>query len=363
MPAPTALRAATLARFASLPSGTRNVTEPAAAFWASVSRSSPSARSRASHTGRLTPCSSPTSARTASASRLTHGVPSGSAPPSPARRRVARSTLTVVWRWARSTIGLPTWRASVRARRTSPRSMPSALVGRAMSDPPLEESADTGVAPQQLHRVGRVAGDVAVADEHPHVGGQALGAQGGGAEAGGHGEEDHGATLGGGEDRAALAPGGVDAHDGDVGRPAGGGDGVPQRDRVAGVGDRDGVGEAGGSEEVVLGLVGHDADRAGGAGLAGGGQAEGAGLARSPDDRDDRGVPAGDVLLNDAGGESRSAADVHHAEREGRVEVVGDDGGDRAAEQHGVAVARHLLAVAVPSGQAVLDDERGQREA
>ena len=96
---------------------------------------------------------------------------------------------------------------------------------------------------------------------------------------------------------------------------------------------------------------------------AGGGQAEGAGLARPSDDGDDRGVPAGGVLLHDARGERRGAADVHHAQREGRVEVVRDDGGDRAAEEHGVAVARHLLAVAVPAGQAVLDDERGQREA
>src|SRR6478735_2259527 len=314
MPAPTALRAATLARFASLPSGTRNVTEPAAAFWASVSRSSPSARSRASHTGRLTPCSSPTSARTASASRLTHGVPSGSAPPSPARRRVARSTLTVVWRWARSTIGLPTWRASVRARRTSPRSMPRALLVRAMSDPPLEESADAGVATQQLHRVGRVARDVAVADEHPHVGGQALGAQGGGAEAGGHGEEDHRAALGGRQDGPALAAGDVDAHHGDVGRPAGGGDGVTERDRVAGVGDRDGVGEVRTGEEVVLVLAGHHTDRAGRTGVPGGGQAEGAGLARTADDGDDRRPPAGGVLLHDAGGQRGRPAHVHHAE-------------------------------------------------
>src|SRR5690349_17191232 len=305
MPAPTALRAAALARFASLPSGTRKVTEPAAAFCASVSRSSPSPRTRASQTGRLTPCSRPTSARTTSASRLTQGVPSGSAPPRPARRRVARSTLTVVWRWARSTIGLPTWRASVRARRTSARSMPSALVVRAMSEPPLEESADAGVAAQQLHRVGGVARDVAVADEHPHVGGQALGPQGGRAEAGGHGEEDDGAPLGGGEDGAALAAGDVDAHHGDVGRAAGRGHGVPQRDRVAGVGDGDDVGEAGPGQQVVLVLVRYDADGAGRAGLPCRGQAEGAGLARSPDDGDDRRLPAGDVLLHDAGGERR----------------------------------------------------------
>ena len=36
MPAPTALRDAARARVASLPSGSRNRTEPADAFWASV---------------------------------------------------------------------------------------------------------------------------------------------------------------------------------------------------------------------------------------------------------------------------------------------------------------------------------------
>ena len=100
------------------PRGRRNRTEPAEAFWARVTRSSASPRSRASQTGRARPCSSPTSARAASASRLTHGVPSGSAPDRPARRSVARSTETVVCCWASFTIGRPTLRARLRARRT-----------------------------------------------------------------------------------------------------------------------------------------------------------------------------------------------------------------------------------------------------
>ncbi len=92
-------------------------------------------------------------------------------------------------------------------------------------------------------------------------------------------------------------------------------------------------------------------------------EAEGAGLAGTADDRDHGLGAAGDVLLHDAGGERGRSADVHHAQRERRVEVVGDDRGDRPAEEHGVAVARHLLARAVPAREAVLDDERGEGEA
>ena len=43
----------------------------------------------------------------------------------------------------------------------------------------LEQAADRGVAPDQVERVCRVAGDVAVAHQHPHVGGHAFGAEGG----------------------------------------------------------------------------------------------------------------------------------------------------------------------------------------
>ena len=43
-------------------------------------------------------------------------------------------------------------------------------------------------------------------------------------------------------------------------------------------------------------------------------------------------------------------------------QVVGQHGGDGAAEQDGVAVAGHLLAAAVPAREAVLDDQRGQGE-
>ena len=115
---PRAERAAARARTRARPSGTWKVTEPAAAFWARVSRSSPSPRTRASQTGSETPCSSPTSARTASSSWLTQGVPSESAPARPAIRKVARSTETVVWLWASLTTGRPALRASDLALRT-----------------------------------------------------------------------------------------------------------------------------------------------------------------------------------------------------------------------------------------------------
>ena len=56
--------------------------------------------------------------------------------------------------------------------------------------------------------------------------------------------------------------------------------GVAQRDRVAGVGDHDLVGEPGGPERVGLWSVGTTPIVCGGARLAGRGQAQRAGLAR-----------------------------------------------------------------------------------
>ena len=59
----------------------------------------------ASHTGRATPCSRPTCSRTASTSRLTHGMRSASAPAGRRGAAPARSTDTVVWVRASSTTG------------------------------------------------------------------------------------------------------------------------------------------------------------------------------------------------------------------------------------------------------------------
>ena len=104
-PAPATRRAARFAAVASRPCGTQNRTDPAAAFCASTVTSSSPCPARAWNTGNATPCPRPTSARTASTSRFTHGIPSGSAPDTPASRSTARSTDTVVWLRARSTTG------------------------------------------------------------------------------------------------------------------------------------------------------------------------------------------------------------------------------------------------------------------
>ena len=86
--------------------------------------------------------------------------------------------------------------------------------------------------------------------------------------------------LGGGQDRAALAARDVDADDGDVGRPAGRGDRVAQRDRVAGVGDHDLVGEPGAaSSRSASAWWGTTPMVRPAPGVAGGGEAERAGLA------------------------------------------------------------------------------------
>ena len=123
--------------------------------------------------------------------------------------------------------------------------------------------------------------------------------------------------LGGGQDRAALAAGHVDADDGDVGRAAGGGDGVAQGDRVAGVGDDDVVGEPGcRASRSASASCGTTPIGAPGAGVAGGGQAQRAGLAGAADDGDDRAVRR--TARTTRRGQRRGAADVHHREAERR---------------------------------------------
>ena len=86
-----------------------------------------------------------------------------------------------------------------------------------MSETTFKQRTHRGVASEEVDRVGRVAGNVAVADEHGHVGGQALGAEGGRREVRRHREEDDGAAVEGGQDRGLLAAGDVDADDGEVG--------------------------------------------------------------------------------------------------------------------------------------------------
>ena len=159
--------------------------------------------------------------------------------------------------------------------------------------PGLEEPAHPGAAAQQVEGVRRVAGDVAVADEHRHVGGQPLGAERGGGERGGHREEDDGAAVGGRQDRAVLAAGHVDADHGDVGRAAGRGDRLGEGDRVAGVGERDLVGEAGAREQArASASIGTTPIVRGRARRPRGRQRQRAGLAGAADHGDDAGQAA-----------------------------------------------------------------------
>src|SRR5580704_11256762 len=156
----------------------------------------------ASQAGSAMPCSRPAVSRTASASRLTQGMPSSSAPSRPASLSTARSTETVVCVRASSTIGCPARRASSRAWRTMAGSRPSLVVTvlpasiavlpwfllpawllvwfllRAwlLVDPAVEQGAHAGLGPDQVQRQLRVAGHVPVADQHGHVRGHALGA-------------------------------------------------------------------------------------------------------------------------------------------------------------------------------------------
>ena len=84
---------------------------------------------RAPHTGSATPWPSPTSRATLSTRWFTQGVPSLSAPDSPASRSTARSIDTVVCAAASSSTGRQASAASVRARVTVPWSRSSLMPG------------------------------------------------------------------------------------------------------------------------------------------------------------------------------------------------------------------------------------------
>ena len=134
--------------------------------------------------------------------------------------------------------------------------------------------------------------------------------------------------------------------------PPGRGDGVAQRDRVAGVGDDDLVGQAGVAQQAASRLGRDDADRCAGAGVAGRGQASEPDLPAPPITAT-TGRPAVDVLPT-----TRAvSAGAPHTSITARLssvgQVVGQHRGDRAAEQDGVAVAGHLLGAAVPVGEPV----------
>ncbi len=157
-----------------------------------------------------------------------------------------------------------------------------------------------------------------------------------------------------------LAAGHVHADHGDVGGPAqGAGDRVGQGHRVAGVGQGHGVGQPGGVQPVALVEGGHDPNDGGGTGVAGRGQRQRAALA-GPAEHRHRRRPVGQVLPDHPGGQRGCAAHVQHRQRQGGIQVVGQDRRGRAGEQDGVAAAGHLLAVAAPAGQLVGDRQRGQ---
>src|SRR5271165_3542682 len=108
-----------------------------------------------------------------------------------------------------------------------------------------EEGADRWIRPYQVQCQVGVAWGVAVADEHCHVGGYALGTQGGGAEASRHREEDDRAPLRRREDGPALAAGHIHADDRDIGGPAGLGNSLRQRHRLPSISNNDLVDERG----------------------------------------------------------------------------------------------------------------------
>ncbi len=131
-------------------------------------------------------------------------------------------------------------------------------------------------------------------------------------------------------------------------------------ERVGGVGDDDLVGEAGAAQLGGLDLVADDGDDLRGVGVPGGGERERAGLPGGAEDGDCGGGvgAAGDDASDERGG----AAHVEDGEREVLGQVVGEDGGDGAAEEDRVAAGRNLLGVAVPARQTVINVQRREGE-
>ena len=118
-------------------------------------------------------------------------------------------------------------------------------------------------------------------------------------------------------------------------------DGVAQRHRVAGVADDDLVGQAGAgppsASRSASALVRYDGDGAARPGAAGGGQAQRAGLAGATDDRDHRVASYRRTWRSVSAGAPQTSIT---ASASSRRQVVGELGGDAAAEQDRVAVDR-----------------------
>ena len=229
--------------------------------------------------------------------------------------------------------------------------------------PALEHPADARLGAEEVHCEAGVPGHEAVADQHRDIGGQALGAERRCGERRRHREEDDRAALGGGQDGAVLAAGHVDADDGDVGAaPEPLLDGGGQRDRVAGVGERDLVGETCGLQRGRLCLDRDDAEGATCSRAPGRSQRHRAALARSADDGDGRRRTPGDVGLDDSGGQRRCAAHVVHRHRQLVGKVTGQDRRDGPAEQDCGTLRGHLLGAAVPAREPVGDRQRGEAQ-
>ena len=99
---------------------------------------------------------------------------------------------------------------------------------------------------------------------------------------------------------------------------------------------------------VASAANGHDPNGSTSTGVAGSSQRQRPALAGAADHRDGRSAAAVDVLTDHPGGEGWRTSDVHHRHRQCRRQVVGHRGSDRAAEEDGVTLARHLLAEPVP---------------
>ena len=119
---------------------------------------------------------------------------------------------------------------------------------------------------------------------------------------------------------------------------------------------RTGFRRRGVSRALVAAAVGFARSR--GARAPSGGAGQRPALPGGAEDGDDRAVVRGHDPLD----ERRRAADVEDGQGELRREVVGQPRHHRPREQHGRAVAGHLLAAAVPAGQAVGDPQRRQGE-
>ena len=182
-----------------------------------AARPTPAARRRAP--GRR--CS-----RTASTSRFTHGIPSASAPASPASRSTARSTDTVVWLRASPRPAAPACGPAPAPRGPPAGSRSSCcartLIGRSPASPGLEIAADAGLGPRS--GPGPVCAWPGVYPLPTSMVTSAASPSAPSAAAVNEVAIEKKITVppcGGGQDRAALAAGHVHAHDRHVGRAAG----------------------------------------------------------------------------------------------------------------------------------------------